>query len=550
MFQIFLSSLLIILLFSPFGTFFSINKKNISSYSSQLIYSVVLISFIALVLNFFTPLNLTINSSLILVSCFLIFKNKKIYFSIEYLKFLLICSVIIFLLITNTHTYRPDSGLYHFPYINILNDEKIIIGISNLHFRFGHISVIQYLSAISNNYIFGYNGMVFPSAIIACAVIMNFGYYFFHYIKKKELSFHFYFIFASIIYIFYKMNRYGEYGNDAPAHLIFFFLVSEIIKSLNNYNANKISNYFLLATFIILNKITLLFSILLPIIFINKKNYAEVIKEKKIYLSIFFLALWLIKNLLVSGCLVYPVSKTCFSNLQWADLNKTEYVSLENEAWAKNWPTIEKNNTSKITQKNFIKKFNWVETWIKNYSINILKILLPYIIFLILIYCLIYINKEKKNFKQKNQKIYFLIIILFISSSFWFLKVPVYRYGYSYILSLIAILFALNCSSFIVKKKFYKILYFAFFSLTLVFFIKNGYRILKNDMNYHNAPWPKYYSHNDDNLPVVLEEKYINGKKIYKSIDGYCMYSKAPCTGFDINLKVKRKYNYLIFYNS
>ena len=180
MLQIFFSSFVIILLFSPFGIFFSNREKNISSFSSQLIYSFIVISFIALLLNFFIPLSLYVNSFLILFALYFIFKDWNLYFSKNYLIFLLLTSSIVFLLITNSHTYRPDSGLYHFPYINILNNEKIILGMANLHFRFGHISIIQYLSAISNNIIIALNGMVLPSALIVSAVIINFSDIFFY----------------------------------------------------------------------------------------------------------------------------------------------------------------------------------------------------------------------------------------------------------------------------------------------------------------------------------------------------------------------------------
>ena len=96
------------------------------------------------------------------------------------------------------------------------------------------------------------------------------------------------------------------------------------------------------------NKITLLFSIFLPLILINKKNFFEIFKEKKIYFSLIFLVLWLIKNLLVSGCLVYPVKKTCLGHVEWTDLKKVEYVSNENEAWTKNWPSFRKNNPENL----------------------------------------------------------------------------------------------------------------------------------------------------------------------------------------------------------
>ena len=133
----------------------------------------------------------------------------------------MISSSLILLLINESNTYRPDAGLYHLPYINILNNEKIIFGLSNLHFRFGHISIIQYLSAVSNNLLFGINGIVFAPAIIAVAVIINFTSILLKKIKTSEFDIHFYFLFGIFIFIFYKMNRYIIWS-DAPSHFYFF----------------------------------------------------------------------------------------------------------------------------------------------------------------------------------------------------------------------------------------------------------------------------------------------------------------------------------------
>ncbi len=73
--------------------------------------------------------------------------------------------------------------------------------------------MIQYLSAISNNIIFGVHGMIFAPVVIAAAVIVNFLFHLKHYINNKQYNFHFYYLFFTLIFIFYKMNRYSEYGN-------------------------------------------------------------------------------------------------------------------------------------------------------------------------------------------------------------------------------------------------------------------------------------------------------------------------------------------------
>ena len=105
---------------------------------------------------------------MIIVLVFLINRNFiKNVLNLKHLQYVFICTFGIFLFLLLNKTYNPDSALYHFPYVNILNDNKIIFGVSNLHQRFGHISIMQYLSAIHNNYIFGLNGIVIPLASMA-----------------------------------------------------------------------------------------------------------------------------------------------------------------------------------------------------------------------------------------------------------------------------------------------------------------------------------------------------------------------------------------------
>ena len=72
--------------------------------------------------------------------------------------------------------------------------------------------------------------------------------------KRQKYDFHFFFLISASIFIAYKMNRYSEYGNDAPSHFLFFFLISEML-SLNKTKVKSIANGLVLIPFIIFNKI-------------------------------------------------------------------------------------------------------------------------------------------------------------------------------------------------------------------------------------------------------------------------------------------------------
>ena len=80
----------------------------------------------------------------------------------------------VFLLIIFDNEYRPDAGLYHIPYIQILNENKIIIVLSNLHSRFGHISILQYLSAFNFDFFRSKNGILIPSGSLVIFLYIYF----------------------------------------------------------------------------------------------------------------------------------------------------------------------------------------------------------------------------------------------------------------------------------------------------------------------------------------------------------------------------------------
>ena len=123
MINIVLLGFLATFLYTPYG--YLIQKgNNIRSFSLQLIFSLIILSFFSLVLNFLTPLSKLVCSLFILVSLVLIVKFRHIFLKTKYLIFCFLSSIIIFLLIASSNVYRPDAGLYHLPFINILNHEK------------------------------------------------------------------------------------------------------------------------------------------------------------------------------------------------------------------------------------------------------------------------------------------------------------------------------------------------------------------------------------------------------------------------------------------
>ena len=138
-----------------------INYNHSSKFEEDGLYGFVLVGFVSLLLNFIIPLNIFYNSLFFIligsIGLYLGFFNqeKKFIFKKSFL-----ISLIAFVLIIYSSVNRPDAWLYHLPYSSILNEHKIILGVANIHERFAHISIFQYISSFFQNYIFLLNGIL------------------------------------------------------------------------------------------------------------------------------------------------------------------------------------------------------------------------------------------------------------------------------------------------------------------------------------------------------------------------------------------------------
>ena len=552
MVEIFSYSLIASILFTPFGVFFIGNQyRNLYWFTKELVFGLVALSFLAILFNFFFPLNIYINSIILLLPLIVLIKYKKNYLNLNFLKFSIMVSLLMTILITESNVYRPDAGLYHLPFTGILNSEKIIIGLSNLHFRYGHTSIMQYLSAILNNFIFNNNGIVFPQAILAATIIINFVYQIYIYNKNKNYNFHFFYLLFVFIYIFYKMNRYSEYGNDAPAHFLVFFLISEIILFKDKIGSNEFINHLILSLFIIQNKITLIFAVLFNLINLKKIDIKDLINKNKFFFLIFFFIIWIIKNILMSGCIIYPMKISCFKNLSWVDIDKIENISQGSEAWAKGISNLSNKDKNKFLNTNdYLKKFSWLPTWSNKHLVYIMSLLIPYLFFCIAILFLIKFKSKSKNLKIENDY-YFLVVALFFCSLLWFLKSPLYRYGYSFLVCFFSSVFSVIAikSTFNIRRLYILSNFILIIGISIIV-SKNIYRVVKNNNDYNNYPWPKYYSMGEDNLLTDFNEVKLDSKKILVPSKGYCMYIKKICSHYSIkdNLYIKKMKKYDIFY--
>ena len=527
-----------------------LNYHDTTNLEENSLYGFVLIGFLALFINFFFPLSLTVNNILFLLLVYVGFKfgffnqNKK-----KLLKKIICVSSLSFILILHSNVNTPDALLYHLPYSKLITEHKIVIGASNLHFRYGFISIFQYVSSFFNNSLFKTNGLLLPVAIL----VSNFLFYLFKVFRndfKKESSrTKSYFIFLILIFSLYSFNRYSGYGNDTQAHLYYFVVLVYLFEFFtvkkNFINFQKI---LIFSLFSFLLKPFYIILILVPfLIFFMNKAMNKVFKTKFFIFITSFFVLWILKTFLITGCFMYPLKSTCYKNAIWFDYN-VDQISIMGEAWAKAWP---QNLNKSLDPETFIKSFNWIDSWSKIHFKIILKKLTPILLFIIFNFLFFYFTKcLKKNYQNKDRFFYFsffLVSLFFVI--IWFLKIPLYRQGLALIYGLILFLSYFIFIRNINLKKIIKFYSFFIFFIILVFsgvVIKNILRISK-DFNQSVSPILYDNSNINESQKVFNEDNDFTHYKITNN--GVCGFSISPCTSFSKNVKKKHILGYLIYSN-
>ena len=536
--------------------FFNKKLKNVDPRVAG-IYGFIIVGFISLYLNFFFPINKIIGTVFFIFSLiFFIFYFIKLEKKNEFIFLVFFVSITSFLLITLSNINRPDAGLYHLPYISILQENKVILGLTNLHYRFGHTSIFQYISAIYNNYFFKNEFINFPLASLASFYIL---YLFknFNESLRKKIEIETVSIFLIFIFSLYSFNRYSNYGNDAPASIYFFILILITLK-IKNIKKMDIENFFnilIISIFLLTIKPFMVIVFALPLfLFLLNNNKIRILKHKNSLICVLLIISWVVKNFLISGCAIFPIKETCIDKIDYYDASTTNIASTEAEAWSKAYP----NSINKLSFNEYISNYNWVNTWFKSHFNKIMEKLTPFLLFLILFFLIKitrkpYFDNFNYKFFFKNENILLIIFFTLYCCFFWFLKFPVYRFGMAFISSFVIFLFI---NLFVTEKFFYnKKTYYSIIGIGLfLFYGKNLNRIFNNlDLTYNNYPWPKIYSmsNEDENIKKkfirVTDDK--NNLIYYYSNGEECMYSNTPCSNYyKDNLLKKSVLGYSIYF--
>lgn len=486
------------------------------------IFGVIFLGNISFLFNFLFPLK----SNFFYIFLLLLLINLKYKINPSNLKRLLIFSSIFLPLIISSYEigFHYDSGLYHLNNQLWLRESNIVFGLINIYSVFGVSSIFEYISAlfwIDKSFILlHFLNLLFIGFLYK---VMMFTIL---YAKNEKLKIGF-----LMLLLFSFMDNFGISGGrngfisiqsigkqDMPIGVIFLLLSVFILSSLVNKSFKKIELIVVsfLTLFLFQLKISSfpIFFLYFAYLYFFMKNKSVKITIKSISPVLLLGMFWIIKTVIHTGCIIFPLSMTCFDNFYWVNL---EYIQV-----------IEDVSVDYSMSYYFNEPFSsWTEVYFEKPLNRTIALN-----FLISFGLLITLNlrKIRNDITLKNNIIIFLFIIL---SSFFYIRFgPDIRYLVGFQMFLIVLIgfyskIKINVNS--------KLLFLAiFFSAMLLPRLQTFL-----DFNINSAP--------NLNLPIP-EMSEFDGRYIPK--DGDQCWINLECSAnrssFDINNNNFFKVAYLL----
>ena len=283
-----------------------------------------------------------------------------------------------------------DAGLYHLNHQLWINESNIVFGLSNLNIWYSWSGMYEYISSLlwlENNLI----QLHYLNLLFFCVL---FSFLSLSLTTKKSL---FYRNVSIAILIFSLLDNFGlEGGNNGfitiqtigkpdVAFGVLFFLATILI--FNSIITNSLSHNELF--FITMFQVSLIqlktFGYFLSPLYLF--YFYKLIKKERqniklllinILPSSLILFFWYLKNIITSGCILFPIENLCFSQFSWYEEGTARSIAI----WGRDTPRVYRFDQS---------FFEWFRVWFEldhnkqvapNFLITILLIFLFKITFL------------------------------------------------------------------------------------------------------------------------------------------------------------------------
>ena len=329
--------------------------------------------------------------------------------------------IIIFSYISMTYMFEVvtyDTGLYHSQAVQWIEEYGVVPGLGNLHHRFAYNSAIMCLHALfSMKFLFGQqlhcvNGFMLILFTSYAVTSMKF-------VKNKRIYISDFLRVAFFVY--YNMDTsFSSLGSDLISLCLVIYIVIKYVEGIED-NISNIEYYCylsILALIAISFKLSVALIVLIVIypayMLIKDKNWKLIIKL--LSLGVILTLPFLIRNIIISGYIVYPFPKLDLFSFDWK-MNK--YVCLWDAKEVKSWG-------QGVCDTNLSPTFReWFEIWINRQSNANKCLFFASIIISVLLVVISIVN----YIKEKDLRKPVLSVTVLGMLIYWFTGAPLMRYG-------------------------------------------------------------------------------------------------------------------------
>lgn len=312
-----------------------------------------------------------------------------------------------------------DTGLYHLPQMIWERIYALPLGLANFHSRFGFNSIwVTYASS------FGFGSAWQVSTFLVNASVLYYAVLFFLGSlnnKRKHLS-----VLTLAIFLFYLLYELyypynlGGPNTDFSSQLVGIIGLHYFFTFFTSRDKSDLIKAMTFVTFSTMFKFSNAGIAIVPIIYGVVTLKRELFESRLVWLTLGAFTFWIIRNLIITGCLVTVFSETCLP-VPWSALEQTKYASM----WVKSWARF-----PGVAPEIVLANFDWIQVFWLPYmmSLRIIKISLV-LTSLVAVKLLLF----RKQTSGLTEGIWWTLLAIAGFFAVWFGGAPDFRFAAMYI---------------------------------------------------------------------------------------------------------------------
>jgi len=425
-----------------------------------------------------------------------------------------------------------DTGLYHLQSIKWIETYPAVPGLANLHGRFGFNPNIFTLFALTSAKDL-FSQEVFVLNFVVFIIVLT---YLLHQFKQSFQQGGLSVLgvwYAILLIILLKLPNLAAPSPDYLTTVLPIFLFARWKTIGFDSTQTTLGNYLpfiTLSIYVITIKLAAIPILLLSIALLIKHPPKQHQWLKMLLWLGWILLPWLLRNILISGWLIYPLEALDLFNFDWkVPIEKVALEKLSLTGWARNpGPGYLHSATLSFG--------NWFPIWWKNLSILNSLLLIGGVVLPIMLF-VAYLIKKVKASAQTNV----MILSAWAGILFWLFLAPDWRFGEIYII-VAATAFLPLLEGYLPRTQFFKLNWKFGAVLLCGMFLFKHQLIIRTNMQ-------ALFHHQNLLTPLLAEFPVSTGFTVYKGTgmemnvpitDDRCFNFPLPCTPFPDSCLVLR----------